>query len=331
MSNSSPIFKKECDKMEIKKLSDIDYSSPSIISFNATVIEILSEGDGDKRPFKINLKLEESGENVVVSSWKFENLDTLKRLALTDEVYCFEGQAGTFGNFGPQIRVGNIKNTGLRSSKKIIKTIDTSSMKSELQTVLNTYYQPGDIFNRLIKKLVIDNDKFWLWPAATKIHHAYPGGLAKHSLSVLRNSISLWNNYKGSNLDIKLLVAGSILHDIGKLTEYNQDGSRTIYGNLIPHPISGYDIVSKTASELGVDPTKDKNIVMLLHTILSHHEKLEFGSPVTPFIAEALIISKADALDAAYDGVDSVLDNLSINETSDRLIAIDGGKMFKWR
>lgn len=317
--------------MEIKKLSEIDYSSPGIVSFNATVLEVMSDGDGDKRPFKVNLKLEESGETVIVSSWKFENLETVKRLSLTDEVYTFEGQAGTFGNFGPQIRIGNIKNTGLRSTRKIIKTVDTSAMKMELQSILNTYYQTGDIYYKLIKKLVMENDKFWIWPAATKVHHAYPGGLAKHSLNVLKNAISIWNTYKGSNLDIKLLVAGSVLHDIGKLTEYNQDGSRTIYGNLIPHPVSGYDMVSKTSLELGVDPTKDKNLVMLLHSILSHHEKLEFGAPVAPYIPEAFVISRADGLDASYEAIDAALDNLSLNESTDRLMAVDGGKMFKWR
>lgn len=317
--------------MEIHSLSEIDYSTNSVISFNASVLEVISDGDGEKRPIKFNLKLEDSGETIVVSSWKFENLETLKRLVLTDEVYQFEGQAATFGNYGNQIRVGNIKNIGMRSTKKIIKIIDTTAMKREMNTIVNQYIPSTDIMYKIIKKLVMENDKFWSWPAATKVHHAYPGGLAKHSLNVLKNAISIWQTYQGSNLDIKLLVVGSILHDIGKLLEYNQDGSRTIYGNLIPHPVSGYDMVNKAVSEMGIDPSKDKRIVMLSHIILSHHEKLEYGAPVAPYISEAFIVARADSLDATYESIDSTLDKLSLNESSDRLIALDGGKIFKWQ
>lgn len=317
--------------MEIKKLADIDFTSSPVISFNATVIEVTSEGDGEKRPFKAILKLEDSGETVSISSWKFENLETYKQLVNSDEVYTFEGQAGNFKNYGMQIRVGSIKNSGLRSTRKVIKTVDSYSMKSELTAILNNYYQTSDLYYKIIKKLIIENDKFWQWPAATKVHHAYPGGLAKHSLSVLKHAIAIWNVYKGSNLDIKLLVAGAILHDIGKLSEYNADGVRTIYGNFIPHTISGYEKISRAALELGIDPEKDKQMVMLLHTILSHHEKLEFGAAVYPYIAEALVISRADALDAAFEGADAALDNLNLNESSDRLMALDGNKIFKWR
>ena len=71
--------------------------------------------------------------------------------------------------------------------------------------------------------------------------------------------------------------------------------------------------------------------MMLLHSILSHHEKLEFGAPVAPYIPEAFVISRADGLDASYEAIDAALDNLSLNESTDRLMAVDGGKMFKWR
>jgi 3'-5' exoribonuclease len=176
----------------------------------------------------------------------------------------------------------------------------------------------------------MENDNFWKWPAATRVHHAYPGGLAKHSLNVAKNSLDIWKNYQGSNLDVALLVTGSLLHDIGKIDEYKPDGSRTTFGNLIPHPVSGQNKIIKHCLSIGVEPEKDKSVLMLLHTILSHHGKLEFGAPVSPYIAEAMIISKADDLDAVYDCMDSVLNNLTLNEASDRLTVIDGGKIFKW-
>lgn len=316
---------------EIKSLGEIDFTTSQLVSFNATVIDMLSEGDNDKKPFRATLKLEESGETISISSWKFENLDVFKRLVYTDEVYSFEGQAGTFGNYGQQIRIGNIRSTGLRSTKKILKAVNPDAIKAELQLILNKYIPSDSIYAKLIKKLVLTNDKFWKWPAATKVHHAYPGGLAKHSLNVLKNTISIWQNYQGSNLDIKLLVAGAILHDIGKMSEYDIDGKKTIFGSFIPHIISGYTSIVKTAISLGYDPDTTKELVMLSHVILSHHDKLEFGSPVSPYIAEAVIVSRADALDAVYESIDSTLDGLNLNESSDRLLSLDGNKIFKWK
>lgn len=312
----------------IKKLEEIDFSSPNLISFEGTVINILSEGDGDKKPIKFNIKLEESGELVSVSTWKHENLQDLKRLVFSDEVYVFEGQAGNYGTFGNQIRVGSIRNSGKRSVRKILKTVDSQAVKNEIKNLINTYITRDSIYYKLLDKLVMNNDKFWIWPAATKVHHAYNGGLAKHSLNVCKNAIDIWKTYEGSNLNIQLLVAGALLHDLGKIKEYNQDTSRTIYGNFIPHIVEGYREVAIAAHELGVSES-DIQLVVLEHTILSHHGKYEFGSPVVPYIAEAVIISKADDLDAVYDSIDSSLDNLEKGNESDRLMTIES-KIFKW-
>ena len=314
----------------IKALSEIDFSKSTLVQFEGTVLEVLSEGDGEKKPIKMTLKLEESGETIQCSTWKFENLETLQRLVHTDEVYEFEGQAGTYGNFGQQIRIGNIKNSGRRSSKKVIKTIDSITLKREVKSIMDTYLTKSGILYKMVDILVMQTPKFWIWPAATKIHHAYPGGLAKHSLNVCKNAISIWKTYEGSNLNIEMLVAGSLLHDIGKLAEYKEDGSRTTYGNFIPHPVEGFRLISSTAASLNVDAERDLNLVVLSHIILSHHEKLEFGAPVMPYCAEAVIVARSDSLDAGYESMSSSLDNLDVGASTDRLFALDGMRIYKW-
>lgn len=316
--------------MKITKLSDIDYSNISIISFDATIIDIASEGDGEKRPMKFTLKLEDSGELLTVTSWKFDELPIIKEGSKNDNVYEITAQAGTYGSFGEQVRVGSIVTLQRKSARKIVKTVDADAIKREMKTIVDTYIPKGSAIYNIVYRLIFENEKFWIWPAATKIHHAYPGGLAKHSLNVCKNAISIWNTYQGSNCDISTLVAGSLLHDIGKIQEYNQDGSRTVYGNLIPHPISGYERVARAALELNLDPEKDTRVIMLEHCILSHHEKLEYGAAVQPGILEACIIAKADGLDAVYESADKALDNLEKNGTSDRLMTLDGSKVFKW-
>ena len=315
---------------KIKSLSEIDFKTPSIILFDATVIDIIAEGDGEKKPIKFTLKLEESGEQVVVASWKFDLLDTLKTLVKSDDVFEFKGQAGNYGQYGDQIRIGDARDIQMKSSRKVIKSVDGTDLKSKVLEIVNTYLPVGSKYRILVDTLIMNNDKFWVWPAATKVHHNYPGGLAKHSLNVCRNAINIWKNYEGSNIDIKAIVAGALLHDIGKLQEYKEDGSRTKYGDLIPHPVAGYEKIVRFAIENNWDPEKDIELIMLSHIILTHHEKLEFGASTLPNILEAVIVAKSDALDAAYESADKALDNLILNETSERLLGLDGAKMFKW-
>ena len=69
---------------------------------------------------------------------------------------------------------------------------------------------------------------------------------------------------------------------------------------------------------------------MLRHIILSHHENLEFGAAVRPLISEAWIVANADKLDAEMESINTALDNLTMNTESDRLMALDSGKILKW-
>ena len=318
---------------ELKSLSEIDYSKNVPIAFLATVISVDSDGDGEKRPFKATLKLETTGENFQICSWKFSNLQTFKDLVHSDKVYRFEGFPSLYRDTDKQIRIGEIKDIGQVSTKKIYKELNAHNIKQEILAISNTYIpenSPYIVYKRIIDELVFKNEKFWSWPAATKMHHAYPLGLAKHTLSTLKNAIAIWKNYEGSNANIALVVAGAILHDIGKITEYNQDGSRTTYGNLIPHPVAGYSKIFAMSQKLGLDPEKDTKIIMLLHVILTHHEKIEFGASTQPNILEAFIVARADILDMVMDVSTLTLDNQEINETSDRIPALDGARLFKW-
>ena len=318
----------------IKSLNEIDYKNSAPLNFIATVISVDAEGDAErKKPFKATLKLEESGELVQVFSWKFENLQKYKELVLTDDVYNFEAIPSLYKDVEKQIRVGDIKDISQKSTKKILKVNNIEEIKRDIMTIVNTYIpenSPYVVYRRLIESLVLNNEKFWNWPAATKMHHAYPMGLAKHTLGALKNAVSIWTNYSGSNLNIALIVAGVVLHDIGKITEYNIDGSRTIYGNLVPHPVSGYSKIFAEAIKMGIDPEKDTKLIMLLHVVLTHHEKLEFGASTQPGILEAFVIARADALDAAYESIDTALDTVEVNTITDRLFSVDGMRMFKW-
>ena len=313
----------------VKSLSEIDYNSNSLVRFLATVVNIKSYGDGEKTPFNFTVKLEESGETLDVCSWKFEFLDEIKTLLQNDSVYEFTGVTNVY-NGKEQVRIGNIRNVEMKSSRKIIRSLDINNIKNNIEVLINTYIPKKSPYREILNNLVLNNDRFWSWPAATKIHHAYPGGLAKHSLGVCELSIAAWKVSGSPFLDTSLLVAGSLLHDIGKLEEYKSDGSRNKYGDLVGHPVIGADMIADECRKMGINYTADPKIVMLRNAILSHHRELEFGSPVKPGSFEAEIIANSDALDASMESADLALSQIEKFETTEKLISCNNEKFLKW-
>lgn len=313
----------------ITKLSEIDFKTQETVEFEATVLSVIHEGDiENKRPMKASIKFEESGETFDIVSWTFDLLDLLKESSKNLDVLRFEGLSGTFRD-QKQLRIGKIEKTEKKSTKKIIKTVDIASIKREMGAILNKYITTFYIRD-MLEALVMNNPDFFTWPAAKKIHHDYNGGLALHTLQVMKHAVSIWEIYQGALLDIEVIVAGAMLHDIGKIREYNEDGSKTMHGELVSHIVDGSEIVSEYCFNNMIDPFKDEKIKMIKHIILSHHNKLEFGSPNTPAILEAVVVSRADEMDATFEAVKKELDNTVLGEYTNRLFVADGGRFLRW-
>jgi 3'-5' exoribonuclease len=109
-------------------------------------------------------------------------------------------------------------------------------------------------------------------------------------------------------LDRDLLLTGVVLHDIGKIRElsWGVGFDYTIEGTLLGHIQMGIDLVEKTIDALPGFPSRLRTLV--IHMILSHHGKLEFGSPKLPMIPEALALNFVDDLDAKMQAVSSEFD-----------------------
>lgn len=313
----------------IKKIEDVDFSTQDQIQFLATVLDLQDQGQEDlKRPMRFNLKLEESGEVITAISWNFAILETIKDLSKSAEVAEFEAMAGTFRD-QQQFRVGNMRLTGKESIRKIVRKIDVAQVKREIQTLVNKYVKTP-IVKDIIDEFVLNNSKFFQWPAATKVHHAYEGGLAVHSLAVANHVVSMWNIYQGQMLDIEILVAGALIHDIGKLYEYNKDGSKTTFGSLVSHLVSGAEEVAKFCFSKGIDSNRDTKVLMLKHILLSHHSKMEYGAATTPAILEAVMVARADEIDATYESLVADLINTETGTFTEKQIVLDGDKLLKW-
>jgi 3'-5' exoribonuclease len=138
-------------------------------------------------------------------------------------------------------------------------------------------------------------------PAAKQLHHAWLGGLLEHVVSLLTLAERVAPHYP--MLDRDLLLTGVILHDIGKITELSWEigFEYTVEGILLGHIQMGVALAEKTMDSLPNFPPRLKTLV--LHMILSHHGKLEFGSPKLPMIPEALVLNFLDDLDAKMQAV----------------------------
>ncbi|MFP4481368.1 MAG: 3'-5' exoribonuclease YhaM family protein [Thermovirgaceae bacterium] len=135
-------------------------------------------------------------------------------------------------------------------------------------------------------------------PAAVSHHHAYVHGLLEHTLAVTRGARALAAAYStsGFGVDMGIVTAGGLLHDIGKLDAYSLDPfpSVTVPGTVIDHIPLGYARFVKLAEEHELD---DATSLAIGHILVSHHGRREYGSPVLPATPEALIVSSADELD----------------------------------
>lgn len=163
------------------------------------------------------------------------------------------------------------------------------------------------------------------YPAASSIHHNYRGGLIEHTIGVLEASYLMTNKY--NDIDLNLIIAGSLLHDIGKIREYTEDGKRTLMGNLEGHINLGLEIIEEESSRI---EDKDQNTLYLLrHIIISHHGKAEWGSCKGPEFPEAFIVHMADYLDSQMYIYHNLLKDMTIGSCSKAPMLLGGSVVQK--
>lgn len=166
---------------------------------------------------------------------------------------------------------------------------------------------------RVLDLFFCDDDfrvRFERTPASTGGHHAKLGGLLLHVFEVTNIAKQIARTMH-ANTD--LVIAGALLHDIGKLEAYEIGPGGFTYtscGLLLGHVVLGSLMLERRIAAAGVPMCSDGQLTELHHMILSHHGSLEFGSPVTPMTTEAEIVHRADEASAkATDMMELLGDN----------------------
>ncbi len=137
------------------------------------------------------------------------------------------------------------------------------------------------------------------YPAATSVHHAFPGGLLNHTWQMLHLLEGVYPVYPyPEDIKVERVIIGILFHDWGKICEYNVEGEKMENGFLLGHIYMSANYVNNLLREEGIDK---REINFIVHCILAHHGQLEFGSPVLPCIPEAQLINYLDNISAKAD------------------------------
>lgn len=174
--------------------------------------------------------------------------------------------------------------------ERLKKTADEFVTDKYLSQLLQNFWDDKDFVTKFKKA-----------PAAKKMHHAFIGGLLEHTLSMTVLVQKIAEHYTGINMS--LLLTGTILHDIGKIREFDYENKidYSDEGKLVSHIVIGCGIVDERISRIKGFPKKTE--ILLKHLIVSHHGSKEFGSPEVPRTIEAVLLNHIDNIDAKMNGL----------------------------
>jgi 3'-5' exoribonuclease len=216
---------------------------------------------------------------------KVEEFQGRKQLRLEKVRFAADSEVGDLSRFFPM-------------SKRPVE-----EMLAEMDRLIESMGDPW--IRKLLHGLLVENrdlrSDFAKAPAAKSLHHVYLGGLLEHTLSVAGMAVRACEHYPAINRD--LLLAGVFLHDLGKTSEltYLRSFGYSDAGNLIGHISMESEWISRQIAQIPNFPEELK--MQILHIVLAHHGKLEFGSPVLPKTPEALLLHYLDDLDGKLESM----------------------------
>lgn len=257
------------------------------------------------KPYLALTLMDRTGE---IEARVWENALQLDAAAAVGEVIVVQAVAKSYQN-RLQLGVSHLQRAGggqvvladfMPASSRPIR-----EMQQELTALLGTIADKG--LRQLLGSLFSGEllEQFSTAPAAKKMHHAYIGGLLEHTLSVTGMAEKAAEHYPG--LDRDMLVAGALVHDIAKTREFSYSSLPFEYtdcGRLVGHLVLGAEMVRSAAAD--INDLSGERVDQLVHLVLSHHGRHEFGAPVLPMTPEAILLHHLDDMDAKMNYIDQL-------------------------
>lgn len=279
------------------------FSNMTVIDVNKKYFSIRLEKEqikdfevGKAYQFEIEVtKIEERSFNTLISGVVIENaLDEEELNSVLHKLYVY----------APMSR---------KDMKKEIESYLTQIENENIKLITN------DLYNKY-------KTEFYLHPAATKMHHAYFGGLAYHTLSMLNLVDPFLKQYKYLRKDI--MYAGILIHDLCKIDEITGvDGEYSKEGLLLGHLVSLAIEIEKVAIKHKIEDSEEA--LILKHIAISHHGVLQFGAAKRPQTAEALLIWYLDTIDSKLGPLEDEFKVTNEGEFTSVLNVLDRVKFYK--
>ena len=273
----------------------------------------------------LNIDLRDSSTNMNAKKWEVSGRD--EEIVVTGNVIHIEGEVLKYKET-LQIKLLSVREVSLEEvdPSKFLK--QPPIPKDELVKKFNGYVESVNdkdcraLLEYFIKKY---SNSLYEYPAASSIHHEYSSGLLVHCTTMAEIADKLCSIYP-VNRDI--VITSILLHDFGKMTELE---GPIVYkystkGKLIGHISIMAAEIDNAAKELGLT---SEIPLLLQHSILSHHGQLDFGSPVLPETAEALMLSLIDNLDSKMVITLKALEETKEGEFTNKVYPLDGRTFYK--
>jgi 3'-5' exoribonuclease len=269
---------------------------------------VASKTVGQTRQGNSFLTLTLTDKTGTIEARVWDKVEELSAQFREHDVVTITGQASTYRN-QVQIQIHELKQNTSPVDPAVFQEStpkDIPHMLSELKRLVHEI--ENSHLRTLIDSFLADHrfiSQFKKAPAAKYFHHGYLGGLLEHTLAVSQMAVKLAEQYP--DLDRDLLLAGAMLHDIGKIDELKFDLSieYSDQGRLLGHIVLGVLMVEERLKSMKDFPTE--LATRLKHLILSHHGEFDFGSPKRPKFLEAFALHLIDDLDAKINGLSKLL------------------------
>ncbi len=285
-----------------------------------SVFEVRELNRRQKKNGEPFLKLQLGDVTGAIEGVAWDSVDEIAAIAAPGSAVHVSGRFSQDSRYGACITVRGVRapETSEYEPADLLESapIPFEQMCADLGELIATVQQPHlrELLERLLGEDTETGAKWRVAPAAKVYHQAYRHGLIEHSLSVAQGVSAMASTFPGIDRDVA--VAGALLHDIGKIEAYQQTGGAielSDAGKLHGEIPLGYYRVHREIDEIADFPPDVAQSV--LHIVLSHHGKLEHGSPVTPCTREATLVHMIDNLGGTLGSFDRIEKRLADGET----------------